>query len=106
MHRFALIPGQGINVAKTIGRLIPEQEKINARIFKIDSNQALIEIEVSVRASWTCGDKHPVQGAAGLPCRVGWGGLRSRKAVRQKGRVRSCEPIWWCIELPVLHGRL
>jgi hypothetical protein len=57
---------------KIIGRLIPKQEKTNARGFKIDSNHALIEIEVTVRASWKRGDRHHVQGAAGLPCGVGW----------------------------------
>lgn len=57
---------------KIIGRLIPKQEKINAQGFKIDSNHALIEIEVTVRASWKRGDRHHVKGAAGLPCGVGW----------------------------------
>ena len=64
--------------------LFPKQEKINGRGFKIDSNQALIEIIVSVRAAWKHGDKHHVQGAAGIPCGAEWVGYVSEKPLGRK----------------------
>ena len=52
---------------ETIDRLIPNQETINARDSKIDSNQALTEIEVSAGASWKRVAKYHWQGTAKLP---------------------------------------